>query len=42
MNRRVLSKYDLLTVGEAGGVTIEEAKKYANERADRAEHGLPV
>lgn len=31
MNRRVLSKYDLLTVGEAGGVTIEEAKKYANK-----------
>ena len=30
MNRRVLSKYDLLTVGEAAGVTIEEAKKYAN------------
>jgi oligo-1,6-glucosidase len=31
MNRRVLSKYDLLTVGEAAGVTVEEAKKYANE-----------
>lgn len=31
MNRRVLSKYDLLTVGEAGGVTVEEAKKYANK-----------
>ena len=31
MNRRVLSKYDLLTVGEAGDVTIEEAKKYANK-----------
>ena len=30
MNRRGLSKYDLLTVGEAAGVTIEEAKKYAN------------
>ena len=30
MNRRVLSKYDLLTVGEAAGVTLEEAKKYAN------------
>ena len=30
MNRRVLSRYDLLTVGEAAGVTIEEAKKYAN------------
>ncbi len=29
MNRRVLSHYDLLTVGEAAGVTIEEAKKYA-------------
>ena len=29
MNRAVLSRYDLLTVGEAGGVTIDEAKKYA-------------
>ena len=29
MNREVLSRYDLLTVGEAGGVTIEEAKRYA-------------
>lgn len=30
MNREVLSKYNLLTVGETAGVTIEEAKKYAN------------
>lgn len=30
MNRRVLSKYDIMTVGEAAGVTIDEAKKYAN------------
>jgi glycosidase len=30
MNRRVLSKYDLLTVGEAAAVTLEEAKSYAN------------
>ena len=30
MIRRVLSHYDLLTVGEAAGVTIEEARKYAN------------
>ncbi|MDO4308711.1 MAG: alpha-glucosidase [Eubacteriales bacterium] len=30
MNRRVLSKHSLLTVGECSGVTIEEAKKYAN------------
>lgn len=29
MRRRVLSHYDLLTVGECGGVTIEEAKRYA-------------
>lgn len=29
MNREVLSRYDLLTVGECAGVTIEEAKKYA-------------
>ena len=42
MNRRVLSKYDLLTVGEAGDVTTEEAKKIRKQRADRAEHGLPV
>ena len=31
MNREVLSKYDLMTVGECSGVTIEEAKKYANQ-----------
>lgn len=30
MNRRVLSKYDLITVGECSGVTVEEAKKYAS------------
>ena len=30
MNRRVLSKYDLLTVGETAGVTVEQAAKYAN------------
>ena len=30
MNQKVLSKYDLLTVGETAGVTVEEAKKYAN------------
>ncbi|HIX18719.1 MAG TPA: alpha-glucosidase [Candidatus Gemmiger faecavium] len=30
MRSRVLSKYDLLTVGECAGVTIDEAKKYAN------------
>ena len=35
MNREVLSRYDLMTVGECSGVTIEEAKKYA--RADGKE-----
>lgn len=30
MNRKVLSHYDLITVGEAAGVTLEEAKRYAN------------
>ena len=29
MNRRVLSRYDLLTVGETAGVTVEEARRYA-------------
>ncbi|MCI9545853.1 MAG: alpha-glucosidase [Lachnospiraceae bacterium] len=29
MNESVLSKYDLITVGECSGVTVEEAKKYA-------------
>ena len=29
MNKRVLSKYDIMTVGECAGVTIEEAEKYA-------------
>lgn len=31
MNRRVLSRYDLMTVGETAGVTVEEAKKYSGE-----------
>lgn len=30
MNRKVLSKFDIMTVGECSGVTVEEAKKYAN------------
>ncbi len=30
MNQRVLSHYDLITVGECAGVTIDEAKKYAS------------
>ena len=30
MNQKVLSKYDIMTVGEASGVTVEEAKKYAS------------
>ena len=30
MNQKVLSKYDLLTVGECAGVTVDETKKYAN------------
>lgn len=30
MNEKVLKNYDLITVGECAGVTIEEAKKYAN------------
>lgn len=34
MNQKVLSKYDLMTVGETAGVTIEEAKKYAGEDAN--------
>lgn len=29
MNRKVLSRYDIMTVGETPGVTVEEAKKYA-------------
>lgn len=29
MNRRVLSKHDMITVGETSGVTLSEAKKYA-------------
>ena len=35
MRRKVLSRYDLMTVGETAGVTIEEAKKYAS--ADQSE-----
>ena len=30
MNNRVLSKFDIMTVGETAGVTLEEAAKYAN------------
>ena len=30
MNEEVLSKFDIMTVGETAGVTLEEAKKYAN------------
>lgn len=30
MNQKVLSRYDLLTVGECAGVTVEEAKRYAS------------
>lgn len=31
MNREVLSKYDIMTVGETAGVTIEDAKLYAGK-----------
>ncbi|WP_044895036.1 glycoside hydrolase family 13 protein [Bacillus alveayuensis] len=31
MNREVLSKYDVMTVGEMPGVTVEEAKLYTGE-----------
>lgn len=35
MNEEVLSKYDIMTVGEMPGVTVEEAKKYtAEERGE--------
>lgn len=30
MNEKVLSKYPLITVGECPGVSVEQAKKYAN------------
>ena len=30
MRREVLSKYDVMTVGETGGVTVNEAVQYAN------------
>ena len=32
MNQKVLSNYDLMTVGETAGVTVEEARKYAGAR----------
>ncbi len=34
MNREVLSKYDLITVGECAGVTVDEAKKYASAKGN--------
>lgn len=30
MNEKVLSRYDLITVGECSGVTVEEARRYAS------------
>ena len=33
MNEKVLSKYDLMTVGETPGVTTEQAKLYAGEHS---------
>ena len=33
MNEKVLSKYDIMTVGETAGVTVEQAKLYAGENA---------
>lgn len=30
MNKKVLSKFDIMTVGETAGVTLDEAKRYAN------------
>lgn len=33
MNQKVLSKYDIMTVGETAGVTVEEAKKYAGNHS---------
>ncbi len=30
MNREVMSKYDVMTVGETAAVTVDEAKKYAS------------
>lgn len=34
MNEKVLSKYDIMTVGETGGVTVDEAKKFAGFESD--------
>ncbi len=34
MNKKVLSHYDIMTVGETSGVTVEEAKKYAGYNTD--------
>lgn len=34
MNREVMSKYDVMTVGETAGVTVEEAKKYASSQGN--------
>ncbi|MBQ9157600.1 MAG: alpha-glucosidase [Eubacterium sp.] len=38
MNQKVLARYDLMTVGECGGVTTEHAKKIAN--AEGTELGM--
>ena len=40
MNREVLSKYDIMTVGETAGVTIEEAQKYAGDDRNELNMGF--
>ena len=42
MNREVLSKYDVMTVGEGGGVTVEDALELRGRRSPRAADVLPV
>ena len=42
MNREVLSKYDVMTVGEAFGVTLEADAIARRRTASRVEHDFPL
>ena len=42
MNREVLARYDVMTVGETPGVTPEDARRYAGGGSARAEHDFSV
>ena len=42
MNREVLSKYDVMTVGEAIGITLQEEPRIVDERPPRTQHDFQL